>query len=375
MDFITFIIFLGIVQGFLVGILLLTLKRGNIQANHLLGILMILFSISISGFLLERTSLYRVLPFLIEVPSTVVFLFGPLFYFYVLTLTAPPGKNKLRKKSLLHFIPFFLLILFNLPFYLSSPEEKMMSERNQLFSMADSTIVGLQTIHVLAYMFFIKKILKEYEFKIKSTLSSIENINLKWLKLTIYLFTFIFGLIAIFLVLSLSGVNINYFFNTIIPLLAALGILGLGYWGFRQPIIFPAESDSSKNKKYEWSTLTDEKADDYLNKLKLIMHEEKPYLDSSLTLQKLADMIGITPQHLSQTINEKMNQNFFDFVNCYRIKEAKRLLVDPRGELLTILAIAEEVGFNSKSSFNTAFKKITGMTPTEYKKSLSPDNL
>jgi AraC-like DNA-binding protein len=250
-----------------------------------------------------------------------------------------------------------------------------MSERNQLFSMADSTIVGLQTIHVLAYMFFIKKILKEYEFKIKSTLSSIENINLKWLKLTIYLFTFIFGLIAIFLVLSLSGVNINYFFNTIIPLLAALGILGLGYWGFRQPIIFPDESDNSRNKKYEWSTLTDEKADDYINKLKLIMHEEKPYLDSSLTLQKLADTIGITTQHLSQTINERMNQNFFDFVNCYRIKEAKRLLVDPRGELLTILAIAEELGFNSKSSFNTAFKKITGMTPSEYKKSLSPDNL
>ena len=130
-----------------------------------------------------------------------------------------------------------------------------------------------------------------------------------------------------------------------------------------------------KNKKYEWSSLTDEKADDYLNRLKLIMNEDKPYLDSSLTLQKLADIIGISPQHLSQTINERMNQNFFDFVNCYRIKEAKRLLVDPKGELLTILAIAEEVGFNSKSSFNTAFKKITGMTPTEYKKSLSPDSL
>jgi AraC-like DNA-binding protein len=375
MDFITIIIFLGIVQGFLVGILLLTLKRGNIQANCLLGILMILFSISISGFLLARTSLYRELPFLIEVPSSVVFLFGPLFYFYVLTLTAPPGKNKLNKKSILHLIPFFLLVLFNLPFYLSSPGEKINSERNQLFSTAGSVIVGLQAIHVLTYIFFIKKILKEYELRIKTTLSSIENINLKWLKLTIYLFTFIFGLVAIFLVLSLSGINIKDLFNTIIPLLVALGILGLGYWGFRQPIIFPNEQDNSKNKKYEWSSLTDEKEDDYLYRLKYIMNEEKPYLDSSLTLQKLAGMIGISPQHLSQTINERMNKNFFDFVNCYRIKEAKRLLVDPRGELLTILAIAEEVGFNSKSAFNTAFKRITGMTPTEYKKSLSPDNL
>ena len=215
MDLITIIIFLGIVQGFLVGILLLTLKRGNIKANCLLGILMILFSISISGFLLARTSLYREVPFLIEVPSTVVFLLGPLFYFYVLTLTAPPGKNKLNKKSLLHFLPFFILILFNLPFYLSSPGEKMGSERNQLFSVTDSVIVGLQTIHVLTYILFIKKILKEYELKIKSTLSSIENINLKWLRLTIYLFTFIFGLVAIFLVLSLSGININDLFNTI----------------------------------------------------------------------------------------------------------------------------------------------------------------
>ena len=126
---------------------------------------------------------------------------------------------------------------------------------------------------------------------------------------------------------------------------------------------------SSPAKRYGNSSLFHEKADDYLNKLKLVMEEEKPYLDSGLTLHKLSEYVGITPQHLSQVINERLNQNFADFVNSYRIMEAKRLLVDPRGDLLTILAIAEEVGFNSKSSFNSAFKKISGMTPTEYKKS------
>ncbi len=369
MDFITIIIFLGIVQGVFVGILLLTLNRGNVKANRLLGILMILFSLSISGFELERIPLDEDLHFLSDIPSSVIFTFGPLFFFYVITLTR--RDFRFNKKSLVHFIPFFLLIVFNIVFYLFISNEESRTGNDQLFSTADSLILGLQLIHIFIYLFFTKIVIKEHELKIKSTLSSMDNINLRWLNLSVHLFNGIFGLIAVFLILSVIGINIDDYFNNIIHVLVALIILGLGYWGFKQPIIFPVESDSVKVRKYEWSTLTDEKADDYLIKLKVIMNDEKPYLESSLTLQKLADMVGISPQHLSQIINEKLNQNFFDFINCHRIKEAKRLLVDPKGELLTILAIAEEVGFNSKSSFNTAFKKITGMTPTEYKKSLS----
>ncbi len=372
MDFITIIIFLGIAQGIFIGILLLTLKRGNIKANRLLGLLMIIFSVSISGFLAGRIITDSHFFFLVELPSSVILLIGPMFYFYVLALVKK--DYNLDKKSALHFIPFTLLMIFNLIFYSSNSAQTVTAEYSRMFSPLDRIMIGLQIIHVFIYTIVIKKILTGHELKVKSTLSFTDNINLKWLKLTVIVLQVIFGIIAVSVILLSAGINLEAFITTFIPVLAALVILGLGYWGFKQPIIIPFESGNSKARKYEWSTLSEEKADNCMDKLMFIMHDEKPYLDSGLTLQKLAEVVDISPQHLSQVINERMNQNFFDFINGFRIKEAKRLLVDPKGELLTILAVAEEVGFNSKSSFNTAFKKITGMTPTEYKKSVSLNN-
>jgi AraC-like DNA-binding protein len=101
------------------------------------------------------------------------------------------------------------------------------------------------------------------------------------------------------------------------------------------------------------------------------MKEERPYIESNLTLQKLAKALAMPPHHLSQIINEQLNQNFFDFINYHRIEEAKRMLIDPARKHYSILAISEEVGFNSKSAFNAAFKKHTDMTPSEFRKVIS----
>jgi AraC-like DNA-binding protein len=98
------------------------------------------------------------------------------------------------------------------------------------------------------------------------------------------------------------------------------------------------------------------------------MNTEKPYLDGDITLQKLAKALAISPHHLSQTINERLNQNFIDFINTYRIEEAKRMLLDPAKKHYSILAVSEEVGFNSKSAFNNAFKKQVNMAPSEFRK-------
>src|SRR4030095_13495565 len=96
--------------------------------------------------------------------------------------------------------------------------------------------------------------------------------------------------------------------------------------------------------------------------------KNRPNTKGGVTLQKLAKTLAISPHHLSQIINEQLNQNFFDFINYHRIEEAKRMLVDPARPHYSILAISEEVGFNSKSAFNAAFKKHTDMTPSEFRK-------
>ena len=101
------------------------------------------------------------------------------------------------------------------------------------------------------------------------------------------------------------------------------------------------------------------------------MVEEKPYLDYQLTLQKLADQIQIPEKELSLLINHYLNKHFFDFINEYRINDAKTLLKDVTKKEVTVLEIVYQVGFNSKSSFYTAFKKVTGQTPTAYRKSVS----
>ncbi|MFN2513182.1 MAG: helix-turn-helix domain-containing protein [Pyrinomonadaceae bacterium] len=171
--------------------------------------------------------------------------------------------------------------------------------------------------------------------------------------------------------------------NLLVPLGASVLIYGMGYLKMRRPKPLTSEVASEatgevagqvtaeeaqlSTKKYEKSTLTGERAERYLNKLLRCMKEKKPFTDGDLSLQKLAGGLSIPPHHLSQIINERLGQTFSDFINSYRVEEAKRRLLDPAFNHLSLLGIALDVGFNSKSSFNSVFKKHTNMTPSEFR--------
>ncbi len=123
-----------------------------------------------------------------------------------------------------------------------------------------------------------------------------------------------------------------------------------------------------KDEKYKSSTLENWQSKHYLQKLIDIMNKEEPYRDPEITVEKLSKKVGISEKHLSQVLNERLQENFNQFINKYRIEEAKRMIVDPKQKDFVLLKIAYEVGFNSKSAFNAAFKKFTGMSPTEFRK-------
>jgi YesN/AraC family two-component response regulator len=120
----------------------------------------------------------------------------------------------------------------------------------------------------------------------------------------------------------------------------------------------------SKNEK---TVPANEKIGDVAKRILVLMEEEKLYQESELTLQQLAGKLSVPTYLVSQAINEGMNKNFYDLINSYRIDEAKRLLLDPKNISYTILSVGFEAGFNSKTTFNTVFKKFTGLTPTEYR--------
>jgi AraC-like DNA-binding protein len=153
-------------------------------------------------------------------------------------------------------------------------------------------------------------------------------------------------------------------------------IILFGYFGLKQREIFH-EPDrrlfllQPAAEKYAGSALKESDAKAYLDKLHGFMASEKPYLNPELNLPKLAKDLSIPSHYLSQVINEHFKMSFFDFINQHRVDEVKSKITDPLYSHYSILGIAFESGFNSKSAFNRVFKKITGLTPSDYKKTFT----
>jgi len=157
-----------------------------------------------------------------------------------------------------------------------------------------------------------------------------------------------------------------------------------GVFGFHQPSIFEEvvkpneeqipEKEDQETKKYQRSGLKKKDVNRYIQQLEDHMEDAKPFLDRELSIYDLSDQLHIPRHFLSEVINEHMGKNFYNLVNDYRVEEVKKRLEDPKFKHLTILALAYDSGFNAKSSFNTIFKEKTGMTPSEYLKTITTRN-
>jgi AraC-like DNA-binding protein len=150
-----------------------------------------------------------------------------------------------------------------------------------------------------------------------------------------------------------------------LPVLGAATLYVMVYLRLRDPT-----TSAGNGRKYERSSLTYDRAEAGLQRLLKALDEEKIYLHADTTLQSVATRLAIPAPHLSQIVNERLNQTFSDLINAYRVDEVKRRLIDPACQHYSLLAIAEEAGFRSKSSFNAIFKKHTQMTPSDYRKTL-----
>ena len=374
LQILSWILWLGAAQGFFLSLLLLSYPKGNKIANRILAFHLILFSLSIS---IPELIIHFPLRFAPLIGSTfpLMFLFGPSIYFYTALLTQQRVRFVL--KDAWHLGPSLLSFLLLIPFYLQSTGKKL----NILSTFESngppiglSITWGLECFHVIVYLLLTIVTLKNYQGEVRSSFSSLEKINLKWLK------NLILGNIAVWTIYSMIflvmvfNFSPNLYFISYYAFGMAVSILvySIGYFGLRQPEIFASATfnilSSDKQKKYQKTSLNTEQSLDYRDKLKYYMEIEKPYKNPSLNLSQLSHSLNIPSHHLSQVINDRIGLNFFDFVNSYRIKEATQLLSDPQKSEYTIIELAYKSGFNSKSTFNAAFKRFTCSTPTEFRK-------
>jgi AraC-like DNA-binding protein len=373
MDFVSTITILGIVQGLYLGTMLLTMRGPNRRANRFLGLLLFAYSVSITHFFFLRIGAYRVFPDLVAVSFPALFLFGPLFYFYVLVLT--DRTHQLNLRDILHAIPFLLMMSSVLPLHFLPAAEKLAFvarvERQEVRPI-DLVLNFVQILQLACYLVAAHLVLVRYEKQIRSVRSSIEQFTLLWLRGGIFLYVAVFGVIFVLGVMQMAGYEAMPVYSVLVPTFVTVIIFTLGAFGLRQPEIFvPAFSEVEKEEKYQKSAMTPEKRTEYLDRLNHTMENGKPYRDPELTLPGLAQILAVPVHQLSQLLNETVGQSFFDYVNKARVEEAKKLLVDPAFSSYTILAIATEAGFNSKTAFNTAFKKHAGNTPSAFRKSVA----
>jgi AraC-like DNA-binding protein len=357
---------LGAAQGLLLSLALLGVRSDNKAVNRLLAALTLTISIVVSGAVLLTSDYVFIFPHLSRIHHPFVFLAGPLLFLYIRTLTAP--DRKIEKRDFLHFIPFVLCLIFLLPYYLQSRAGKIDVLSLEYLGQAGWWYYIRSTLFItqlLVYLVFIAVTIIKYSRSAKEQRSARSRAVL----LEIRFFVISASLLWIAIILRLA---MQWIPNLLVPLGASMLVYALGYLKMRRPEL--SERDDSSAKKYEKSQLTPERSERYLNKLLQFMENERAFTDGTLTIQKLADRLSIPAPYLSQTINERLGKSFPDFINSYRIEEAKKKLRDPALKHLSVLGIAEDVGFSSKSSFNSVFKKYTDMTPSEFRNALGGNN-
>lgn len=307
-----------------------------------------------------------------------LFLHGPFFWLYTCSLTRP--FFRLEWKDSLHLLPFMAGLAYKL--LMSSGVES-----------SGEILLLIQLLSLLGYTIAVLRQLRMYRHTIRDIFSNTEEKYLGWLQFLSWGLLFLWFLSVVGILASfVTRISLSYYENDPLHVVASLFIIAMCYFAIRQtPIIYsrilPEEQDAEepaelpedradaeeepeekKSIKYRKSGLGGDQSARLYARLLEVMERDRPYLDADLTLFSLAAILNWPANHLSQVINTHEQKNFFDFVNGYRIEAIKQRIRSGQYEHLTLLSIAYECGFNSKAAFNRAFKKITGLTPSAFRK-------
>ncbi len=380
----------SVFQGVLLLIAIPTIQDYNRSANKWVAI-----TIAVASFfiLIRTVGSYRpvaeAFTKVLLLPDFVIFLYAPLFYVYLQKLLFNRSIT-LSNRRFNAFIPAIVQLIAYLPFFLMSNRTLQLSFLNQdrYMKLVFMITAAAGLIWNTWYWFLFRKMLRYYRQQYQSHFSYEQNLNylntvliIQGICLALWYALFLFGTIG-----NLTGINIPVVFEgvaDVIWLAFSTITYFVGYYAIHQPEIFkitpenfsvytsePATGGSKINRAAEAIPEKPESEDENITHLKekvaQYIESSKAYTNPRLTLNELAGKLKMPPHLLSRVINEGFERNFFDFINTYRIEDFKRRVEDPKNRHYTLLGLAYDVGFNSKTAFNRSFKKITGQTPSEY---------
>jgi AraC-like DNA-binding protein len=365
----------GVSLAFFLVLLLISKRKKNSADRILTGWLFLITAHLLLFYFWKMDICPQLLGMAIPLPLV----HGPLLYLYTLTLT---NRIRSQRVSLLHFIPSVAAFLYLIPFLTLPVEQKIFVYKNEGAGFETFNLV--MTIAIIAsgvfYVTISSLVLRKHRISIADQFSNTEKINLEWLQYLIYW-------IGVIWILVIVGNDELVFGATV------LFIVFIGFFGIRQVGVFHSSEVSSpedkqeasinptlendsriesqllsgeEKRKYQKSGLSPEGSEILHRQLAHVMIDEKLFKENELSLTDLAARLNTQPNYLSQMLNELEEKNFYDYINTLRIAEFKRLIAIPENRKYTLLALAQQCGFNSKSSFNRYFKKVTGQSPSEF---------
>ncbi len=343
-------------------------KEGRQVIRKILGLFFFALALSICDIYLLQNGFYEQNPQFAFILNTILFLYGPITW--LLTKSVTVRAYRPNPKDLVHFVPFFLVLGTMIVTYHTRNAEFKQEFFARASNARDFTTLTSSLIFFFYTGIYIVKSFRQvrrYREEMKEQVSNVENLKLEWLK---YILWWFLAIMLAALVVQVTNIiageerNIPQLLLGFLLLAMFLFILSAILKGLRKTVAF------SETVLSPGSIKTKEVDSGKLDELLALMKSKKPFLSPNLTLKDLATAFGQTPRFTSGLINNGTQQSFFDFINSYRIEHFMQVMRESTDQHLTILEVMYASGFNSKSSFNTAFKKKSGKTPSQWRKTI-----
>lgn len=379
----------GAAQGLLLSVVLAAQRR-NVTANRLLAALMVAFSLYLAASVYDAAKLVYTFPHFLGVPYQMPWVFGPLVYLYA--VAASDRTWRVTPQTLGHFVPLAISLALAAPYYLMDGTGKIaLFERIVAGDMPARLQLADPFKYVVGLGYSVATVLhlRRHRHRIEHSYSNLEHVTLTWL-MGLSAAAFSIWLLATTLRVTDLGARLR---DEHVSLAVALLVYAIGYLGLRQPEVFrqddvtelpgeadpdstrvaepepgaPPDADGGAAGRYERSGLSGPEAARLERQLMDIMARAEPWKESDLTLADLAGQLRTTPHKLSEVLNSRVGQTFYDFVNGYRVREVQRRIRTGEARALKMLTLAMDAGFASKSTFNQVFKKHTNQTPSAFR--------